>query len=201
MFLLTLLVVAPWGYRNWAVLGRWVWTTTNEGVTAYDGFNPDATGASDQSFLRFMPQLQRMGEVDRSRYLAEKAETFIREHPGRAADLAWAKVKRTWSPVPLSREYGDWKHAAVLLTYTLPLDLLVLAGLVGPLAGGLRPAAKVFLLTPAVYLTCVHAHVRRIAPLSDPGRTADGSRGGWGSMQKAVGRGQSPKSSWHLTAT
>jgi len=29
------------------VLGRWIWTSTNAGFTAYDGFNPDATGASE----------------------------------------------------------------------------------------------------------------------------------------------------------
>ena len=52
MVALTLLVVGVWGVRNHAVLGRWVWLTTNGGVTKYDGFNPDATGASDQGFLR-----------------------------------------------------------------------------------------------------------------------------------------------------
>ena len=156
MLLLTLLVMTPWGFRNWRVLGSWVWTTTNEGVTAYDGFNPDATGASDQSFLGDFPQLKQMGELDRSRYLSDKAAAYVREDPPRAVKLAFLKAARTWSPVPLSREYGDWKHAVVLLAYSVPLDLLVLAALVGPLGGGMRRAAKVFLLLPAIYFTVVH---------------------------------------------
>ena len=156
MLLLTLLVVTPWAFRNWRVLGTWVWTTTNEGVTAYDGFNPDATGASDQSFLGDFPQLKQMGEVERSAYLSDKAAAYVRANPQRAAKLAMLKAARTWSPVPLSREYGDWKRSVVLLAYSLPLDLLVVAGLVGPLGNGMRRAAKVYLVLPAIYFTAVH---------------------------------------------
>jgi hypothetical protein len=50
---------APWAMRNHRVVGAWVWTSTNGGITRYDGFNPDATGASDQSFVAAMPQLRR----------------------------------------------------------------------------------------------------------------------------------------------
>ena len=156
MLLLTMLVITPWGYRNRHILGKWVWTTTNEGVTAYDGFNPDATGASDQLFLRDLPQLKELGELDRSSYLSAKAEAYVRANPARAAELALEKAGRTWSPVPLSREYGNWKHSVILLAYSVPLDLLVLAGLFGPLGGGLRTAAKVFLTLPAIYFTAVH---------------------------------------------
>ena len=46
------LVLFPWAWRNRNVLGEWVWTTTNGGITAYDGFNANATGASDQSFVK-----------------------------------------------------------------------------------------------------------------------------------------------------
>ena len=31
---------------------RWIWTDTNAGFTLYDGYNRDATGASDQRFDR-----------------------------------------------------------------------------------------------------------------------------------------------------
>jgi hypothetical protein len=156
MLLLTLLVMTPWGYRNWRVLGTWVWTTTNEGVTACDGFNPDATGGSDQSFLLNFPQLKQMGELERSRYLSDKATAYVRANPERAGRLALIKAARTWSPVPLSREYGDWKRSVVLLAYSVPLDLMVVAGLVGPLGGGMRRGAKVYLMISAIYFTAVH---------------------------------------------
>jgi 4-amino-4-deoxy-L-arabinose transferase-like glycosyltransferase len=156
--LITFLVLLPWAWRNYRVLGEWVWTATNGGITLYDGFNPDATGASDQAFVAGMPELRRMGEVGRSEYLSGLAKQFIRRQPRRAAELALVKAGRTWSPVPLSQEYGSWKYRTVGLLYTLPLDVLVVLGLLRGSSGGggLPAAAKVFLLLPAIYFTAVH---------------------------------------------
>lgn len=158
MLLLTVLVLLPWGYRNYQALGSWVWTTTNGGITLYDGLNPDATGASDQSFVQTMPELRAMGELGRSRHLSDLAKDFVRQEPRRAAQLALVKAGRTWSPVPLSQEYGDWKYRTVGLLYTLPLDGLVVIGLLrSPRKGGpLSRSVKVFLLLPAIYFTAVH---------------------------------------------
>ncbi|MDB5294835.1 MAG: family glycosyltransferase, 4-amino-4-deoxy-L-arabinose transferase [Phycisphaerales bacterium] len=153
MALVTVLALLPWAYRNSRVVGQWVWTTTNGGVTAYDGFNPDADGSSDQSSLRAMPQLRLMNEVERSTYLSGRAAEFVREQPKRALELAALKVARTWSPMPLSAEYGSWKHRLVGLAYCVPLYLLTLIGLSGL---SLRRAAKAFLLTPIAYFTLVH---------------------------------------------
>lgn len=155
MLLLTGLALLPWGYRNYRVLGTWVWTTTNGGITAYDGLNPDATGASDQSFVNDMPQLRapRMNELERSQYLGRLARQFVRQQPWRSVELAGVKAARTWSPVPLSEEYRGWKYQVVGWLYTLPLYVLTLLGL---WRGALPRAAKVFLLLPAVYFTAVH---------------------------------------------
>lgn len=159
MGLLTLLVLAPWAFRNSRVLevrgesSAWVWTTTNGGVTAYDGFNPDATGASDQSVLKSLPQLKSMNEVERSDYLGARAAEFVRQNPRRALELAALKAGRTWSPVPLSDEYGSRLYVWVGLLYSLPLDVLVVCGLT---MGKMRRSGKLFLLAPAVYFTLVH---------------------------------------------
>jgi 4-amino-4-deoxy-L-arabinose transferase-like glycosyltransferase len=154
MVVLTLLVLLPWGVRNKVALGRWIWTTTNGGVTAYDGFNPDADGSSNQGFLAAMPWLKEMGEVERNDYLARKAVDYVRSNPVRAAELAVLHAARTWSPVPLSREYASARNVAVAAGYSVPLDLLVLLGI---WRGKMPAAGKMFLLTPAVYLTVVHA--------------------------------------------
>jgi hypothetical protein len=158
MLLLTLAVLLPWAIRNYRVLSSWVWTATNGGITLYDGFNPDATGASDQSFVQSMPQLRGMNEVARSAYLSGLAKDFIRQQPLRAAELAAVKAGRTWSPVPLSQEYGGWKYRTVGLLYSLPLDVLVLIGLMRRTDRGapLSRSAKAFLLIPAIYFTAVH---------------------------------------------
>ncbi len=155
MLVLTLFVLLPWAWRNQRVLKSWIWTTTNSGMTLYDGFNPDATGASDQTFVRSMPQLRAMDEVARSEYLADQARQYVRQQPGRSLQLTAIKIARTLSPLPLSAEYGtDWRLIGVSLLYMLPLDILAIAGL---WTGGIPRSAKVFLLAPLLYFTIVHA--------------------------------------------
>jgi 4-amino-4-deoxy-L-arabinose transferase-like glycosyltransferase len=154
VLLLQMAVLLPWGYRNWRALGSWVTTTTNSGVTLYDGLHPDATGASDQRFLRSMPQLRHMTEVQRSEYLSNLAWQYAWQHPRRALELAARKVTRTWSPVPLSSDYGSRRNVIVGAVYMIPLLLLVVLGL---WRGSLPAPAKVFLLLPAIYFTVAHA--------------------------------------------
>jgi len=159
--LLIFLILLPWAIRNRLLLGRWVWLTTNGGITQYDGFNPAATGASDQSFLQ-RPDLQHvrsMSEVDRDRYFSNLASgqirMWLRSDPARLFSLAAAKLARTWSPVPLSAEFGSRKiYLFVAAIFAIPFDLLIILGLI---AGRLPWRMKVLLLAPALYFTAVHA--------------------------------------------
>jgi hypothetical protein len=153
MVLFTAVVLFPWAYRNSRMIHRWVWTTTNAGVTLYDGWNPDATGASDQTVLLALPQIKAMTEAERSDYLADRASSWAREDWKRSAKLALLKAGRTWSPLPLSAEYGDWKHRLVGFLFSVPLDLLALLGI---FRGRMRRSAKLLLLTPVIYFTVVH---------------------------------------------
>jgi 4-amino-4-deoxy-L-arabinose transferase-like glycosyltransferase len=150
MVVMTALVLLPWSARNYLVVHRWVWTSTNGGFTAYDGFNPDATGASDQTFVAQMPQLRRMNEVDRSDYLSAQAKAFVRDRPQRVAELSLAKVSRTWSPWPLSAEFSRPIYVALAAAFAVPFFMLVI---VGASYRTLPQMAKLFLLTPAIYLT------------------------------------------------
>jgi 4-amino-4-deoxy-L-arabinose transferase-like glycosyltransferase len=151
MLLLTGLALFPWAARNRWVIGAWVWTSTNDGITRYDGFNPDATGASDQRFALSMPWTSDMSEVARSRYFSRLADDWIIAHPRQTIKLAAIKIARTWSPTPLSREYGGrWIYRTVGLTFSLVFDVLILTGL---WRMNLSGPAKRFLLLPAVYFT------------------------------------------------
>ena len=145
--------LSPWIIRNALVLGAFVPTTTNGGITLYDGWNLDNTaGGSDQSFVRFMPELSLMGEVERSRYLRHKAVEAAQRDPWRTAELGFRKVARTWSPVPLSD--GRLTVRIVGGVFVVSLFLLALLGLArGP--GGFTK--KALLLTPIVVLTLLHA--------------------------------------------
>jgi 4-amino-4-deoxy-L-arabinose transferase-like glycosyltransferase len=155
MLLITGLALFPWAARNRWTLGSWIWTATDDGITRYDGFNPDATGASNQSFVDFMPWSRDMTEVARSRYFAQLADDWIEEHPVQTVRLAGVKIARTWSPMPLSKEYGSkLLYKIIGLCYGVGLYLLVLAGLRQEILPG---AAKRALLAPAVYFTIATA--------------------------------------------
>lgn len=154
MLALILLTLLPWAWRNFRELGAWVWLDTNSGFTLYDGYNPDATGASDQSFVKREPVLQTAGEIGRNDYLSNKALAYARQHPSRCFQLAMAKLGRTWSPVTLSSEFGQTKYRLIALAYSLPLDVLVLLGLA---TANLPRTVKILLLSPAIYFSIVHA--------------------------------------------
>jgi 4-amino-4-deoxy-L-arabinose transferase-like glycosyltransferase len=152
-FLLAL-TLGLWGVRNYRVLNAWIWTTTNGGITQYDGFNPNASGASDQRFLEGMPELKQMGEVERSRKLSAMASEYVWSHPGRSVFLMFRKIARTWSPMPLSEQFGSALYVVIGLAWGAPFYALVLAGI---FRGNLSSAIKALLLLPAVYFTVVHA--------------------------------------------
>jgi 4-amino-4-deoxy-L-arabinose transferase-like glycosyltransferase len=161
MVLLVVLILFPWAFRNKQKLGQWVWLTTNAGVTRYDGFNPDATGASDQRFLASpeMRVLRHMSEVERDAYLSQQAGNWIRDtwqrNPQHLCKLTAVKIARTWSPIPLSAEFGSkklYKYAAA--AYSIPLLALSVVGL---WASRLPRSARLFLLSPVLYFTMIHA--------------------------------------------
>jgi hypothetical protein len=140
----------PWAWRNHRLLGEYIWTTTNSGITLYDGFNPTATGASDQRFITQLPQLQPMNEVERSHYLQKSARLWIGEHLSDLPKLTLTKIARTWSPIPLSSEFSRPVYRIISAAFTLPLDVLLLIGL---FSKSLTRRDKTILLLPAVYFT------------------------------------------------
>jgi hypothetical protein len=152
--LAVVVVLLPWAWRNHQVLGRWLWSSSNDGFTAYDGFHPAATGASDQSFIKQMSELSGMTELQRSDYLAAQARQYAREHPSHVVELTIRKLLRTWSPVPLSREYGTRLYVAVGLLFSVPFDVFAIIGL---FSRRLSPSVKLFLIVPALYFTAIHA--------------------------------------------
>ena len=98
-----------------------------------------------------MPWLSEMTEVARSRYLAELADTWLMDHPLESLKLAAVKIARTWSPAPLSEEYGGKTlYVVVGLVFGAMFDLLILLGLC---ANGLDRPVKWLLMLPAVYFT------------------------------------------------
>jgi 4-amino-4-deoxy-L-arabinose transferase-like glycosyltransferase len=147
-------VLFPWALRNHQTLGAWVWTTTNTGQTAWDGFRPGATGASDLATAPAVPEIKGLSEVDRDRVLGQLGRHYMLENIPRSVGLAVKKIARTWSPVPLSDEYASARNTIIGLCYALPLFVLTLVGL---FRRNLPGPAKALCLLPAVYFTATVA--------------------------------------------
>ena len=152
---ITLLVLLPWGWRNQKLLGHWVFLTTNGGITLYDGVQPQATGASDQTFVQQFPQTRNMDEIQRDQFFGALARQQIQQDPWRIVRLTLTKTARTWSPIPLSRQYGSNPiYVAAGLSFTLPLLLLAAWG---GWRSRLGRGERLLLLGPALAITLMHA--------------------------------------------
>jgi len=151
---LTLAFLFPWALRNRAVTGEWIWTTTNSGFTWYDGYNPAATGQSDQRFTQAMPELRIMNESVRSSYLQSKARDWAIENPLRSIELAGIKLARTFSPIPLSDQFGSNKlHVAAAIVFSVPIFTLAVMGL---WSSRVSRGTKLMLAMPVLYIAMVH---------------------------------------------
>ncbi len=78
----------------------------------------------------------------------------MRDHPARSAKLAAIKIARTWSPVPLSNDYGTRPYVVAGLIYSAPFYFLILLGLVRSRLPG---SVKFLLAAGAIYFTAIHA--------------------------------------------
>jgi 4-amino-4-deoxy-L-arabinose transferase-like glycosyltransferase len=149
--LLIALVIFPWAIRNRLVTGAWIFTSTNDGFTLYDGAHPDATGASDQSNITTILPPEGLDEIGRDRFLRTLAFDFVRDHPGQFAQLAVKKLARTWYPAPQSAQFGQSMSARVIaLSHGVPLLVFAVVGL---LVSDLPFRHRLFLIAPAIVIS------------------------------------------------
>jgi hypothetical protein len=145
--------MAPWWIRNEQVIGRFVPTVLWVGASLYDGLSPDATGASDMTFLED-PDVRILGEVEQDETLRRRAIDFARQRPGRALELAAIKVGRYWSPWPNADELSAPGVGILSGVATIPVFLLLLVGLWDRRKD---PRALVLLVGTLVYFCLLHA--------------------------------------------
>ncbi len=155
-----MIVMAPWWQRNYQVTGHFVPTTLQVGASLYDGLNPEATGASEMSFVPgYLQQEERAlanGELLEYRLdqrLRSESLEWASTHPGRALQLAGIKFARLWNVWPNEAEFRSWPlRLAVVATY-VPVMALAIVGAVRFTPRG-WPYALCWL--PAVYFTLLH---------------------------------------------
>ncbi len=160
-----LVVMVPWWIRNYRVTGKFIPTTLQVGASLYDGWSPQATGASDMQFVPRFRQAQR-DEDARSNppldgtfewrvdgRLREAAVKWAGEHPVDAIQLMGVKLVRMWSPWPNATEFRSWPLRIVVMVGYLPLLFLALVGTIRP---AIQKVDVLLCLLPAIYLTGLH---------------------------------------------
>lgn len=163
MLLGLVLTMLPWWIRNAGVTGRFVPTTLQVGVSLYDGWNPQADGSSDLSFVPHLEQVERsrpappddrdVFEYRLDRHFRELALDWARTHPGDVVALAAQKLIRLWNVWPNEPAFRALPFRLAVFVSFVPVMLLAVAGtwrfreLGWPL---------VLLWLPALYLTLLH---------------------------------------------
>lgn len=159
-----IMVMTPWWVRNFCVAGRFVPTTLQVGASLYDGWNPEADGASDMRFVpRFVEEQRRIDQrmpdaaglfedrLDRS--MQRAALTWAGRNPGEVVRLMWVKLLRTWSPWPHANEFQSREiRWGIALSY-FPL---IACGVWGAVRHATRGWDYALCVLPAVYFSGLH---------------------------------------------
>lgn len=148
----------PWWVRNYRVTGCFVPTTLQVGASLYDGWSPEATGASNMDFMsRFVADGRDAESEDFERQLDRRLRTeavaWAEANPGRVLQLAGVKFLRMWNIWPNEPRLTSWPiRLGVFFTYT---PLLVFA-IIGAWRTFGRGWPYILCWLPAVYLTLLH---------------------------------------------
>lgn len=158
MLLFMALTLSPWVWRNYRLFGHFIPTTLQAGESLYEANSPYATGGpamnESQTPWDRITAGQKLNEYERDRFFRDKAIKYIREHPGRFAQLALIKLKRFWNPIPNYRHFRSPLYIAISLSAYLPVILLALCGLIRNRS---HKALLLYSLSPVFYYTALHA--------------------------------------------
>lgn len=133
------------------------------GPSLYDGLSPDATGASEMSFVdRFREEEREHPSMDPEKDIYEyrvdqrmkkAALLWAREHPGRVLQLAGVKFVRMWNIWPNEPSFSKLPIRILIFTTFVPVMVFVLFGFVKTFGKGFEYFLCVL---PAVYFTLLH---------------------------------------------
>lgn len=168
---LTLVVaatMAPWIIRNARVFHAFVPGVTQGGISFWGGtapFQDRAVGGLGEPWVpdSLRQALNRMGELERSRWFYRDGMRIVREDPARYAMLTARKVVRLW----FNLLFDDPPSRSSLLLAALHAVLFALAAL-GFARGGADPVGTRLTLGLVLYWTVLHvpfvAQVRYALP-------------------------------------
>lgn len=161
-------VLSPWWYRNYQLTGHFVPTTLQVGASLYDGWHPEATGASDTDMAFSIEFANRLRAADAAtaehepnfeyrlnQQLAQAAWQWAKENPAQACWLGIVKIQKTWWPWPTATGLpggwlARWGIAVGMLMIVVPAALTLVQQ--RKRLGQLMP-----FFFPALYFTLLHA--------------------------------------------
>ncbi len=160
--LLTFTLLLPWTLRNYRLSGRLIATTLQMGASLYDGLNPEATGASDMSFVDRFRQEELVSpsdsedvhfEIRLDKRMKTAALNWVKSNPIKALYLAVVKFYRLWAPTPREQSFSSPLLKWILMVSYLPILILGLMGLMSVVK---HDETAFFLIVPPLYVTSLH---------------------------------------------
>lgn len=155
MLMLTYIAtLLPLVWRQHRVLGEWrLPTRTGGGASLLEALGPWADGGPGMDRIIYPPTAPGADELDRDRVYRQHAIQWAGANRGRTVELAWAKLKRTWSVNINAAEYRSPLYAVVAWLTVAPIFALACIGL---WIDRRRIEVVLLLLAPAGYFTLVH---------------------------------------------
>lgn len=147
------LALLPWAWRNHSVTGHWIFTSLWSGPSLYDGLHPNATGASDMTFVDSENVFSKMSEFDANADYKRRAYEFAISNPIRTIELAFLKAGRYLSPTLNATGFtGGPFSLFCLVWYLIFLSLMV----IGTFDLWTKPVILCLLAGPFVQFLLVH---------------------------------------------
>jgi len=144
------LTLTPWTVRNYIILGKFIPLTSQGGLSLWMANNPLADGTGVGGKALRIPQVDALPEVERGAAYQSLAIRFIREDPGRFAQLTLCRLQYFWH----LGYHGEGLGEIAFLAAYLPLLGLATIGVWTGWRHN-RDAVLLLLIVPAS-LTVVH---------------------------------------------
>lgn len=155
--------VSVWWVRNFQISGHFISTTLQAGPSLYDGWRPDADGATDMRFVEefealadkeiSIPRTGIQREIILDQRMSSAAWKWACENPLRVVQLAFIKLLRTWNVIP---NFSEMQSPALRIGVLLGYAPVMLCAALG--AWKFRTRGDVLLVCslPAVYFSLLH---------------------------------------------
>ena len=149
-------LMTPWWVHNYKAYGTFVRLDLAAGLVLYSGNNPmNVTGGGVVGpDLDPTPFQTITDPVERNRAFRDAAIGFIKDNPGRFAELAWLKFQRFWRLWPFAEEYSSPLYVIGSVISYVPIFILTLVYFIG---WGWRERFRILpIVAWGGYLTAIH---------------------------------------------